>query len=64
MPQCGYCQSGQIMQAAAVLKDNPDISDAAYRRADDRQSLPLHDLHAHPRRSAPGRHRDEGGLIT
>ncbi len=28
VPQCGYCQSGQIMQAAAVLKDNPDISDA------------------------------------
>jgi isoquinoline 1-oxidoreductase alpha subunit len=21
--QCGYCQSGQIMQAAAVLKENP-----------------------------------------
>lgn len=28
VPQCGYCQSGQIMQAAAVLKDNPDITDA------------------------------------
>lgn len=27
-PQCGYCQSGQIMQAAAVLKDNPQITDA------------------------------------
>jgi isoquinoline 1-oxidoreductase subunit alpha len=27
-PQCGYCQSGQIMQAAAVLKSNPDITDA------------------------------------
>lgn len=23
-PQCGYCQSGQLMQAAALLKDNPD----------------------------------------
>ena len=22
-PQCGYCQSGQIMQAAAMLKDFP-----------------------------------------
>ncbi len=22
-PQCGYCQSGQIMQAAALLKRNP-----------------------------------------
>lgn len=23
-PQCGYCQSGQIMQAATLLKDFPD----------------------------------------
>jgi isoquinoline 1-oxidoreductase alpha subunit len=23
VPQCGYCQSGQIMNAAALLKDNP-----------------------------------------
>src|SRR4029079_16079407 len=22
-PQCGYCQSGQIMSAAALLKDKP-----------------------------------------
>ncbi len=27
VPQCGYCQSGQIMQAAALLKKNPDPSD-------------------------------------
>ncbi|MFI9650899.1 2Fe-2S iron-sulfur cluster-binding protein [Guyparkeria halopsychrophila] len=26
-PQCGYCQSGQIMQAAALLADNADPSD-------------------------------------
>ncbi|MBL6076793.1 (2Fe-2S)-binding protein [Belnapia sp. T18] len=25
--QCGYCQTGQIMQAAALLKDIPDPSD-------------------------------------
>lgn len=25
--QCGYCQSGQIMQAAALLKRNPSPSD-------------------------------------
>lgn len=24
VPQCGYCQSGQIMQAAALLHANPD----------------------------------------
>jgi len=27
VPQCGYCQSGQIMQAAALLKTNPNPSD-------------------------------------
>lgn len=27
VPQCGYCQSGQIMQAAALLDANPDPSD-------------------------------------
>jgi len=24
VPQCGYCQSGQIMQASALLARNPD----------------------------------------
>jgi isoquinoline 1-oxidoreductase alpha subunit len=33
VPQCGYCQSGQIMAAAALLKQNPkpteqDVNDA------------------------------------
>ncbi len=28
VPQCGYCQSGQIMAAAALLKENKDPSDA------------------------------------
>jgi len=28
VPQCGYCQSGQIMSAAALLADNPNPSDA------------------------------------
>jgi isoquinoline 1-oxidoreductase subunit alpha len=33
VPQCGYCQAGQIMQAAALLKQKPapndkDITDA------------------------------------
>jgi isoquinoline 1-oxidoreductase alpha subunit len=27
VPQCGYCQSGQIMQAAALLKDKPKPTD-------------------------------------
>jgi len=28
VPQCGYCQSGQIMSAAALLRSNPTPSDA------------------------------------
>ncbi|WP_425074485.1 (2Fe-2S)-binding protein [Sagittula sp. S175] len=28
VPQCGYCQSGQIMQAAALLAEQPKPSDA------------------------------------
>jgi isoquinoline 1-oxidoreductase alpha subunit len=27
VPQCGYCQPGQIMQAASLLKDYPDPTD-------------------------------------
>ncbi|MGO9930614.1 MAG: (2Fe-2S)-binding protein [Steroidobacteraceae bacterium] len=27
VPQCGYCQSGQIMSAAALLKTNPQPTD-------------------------------------
>ena len=27
VPQCGYCQSGQIMSAAALLAQNPNPSD-------------------------------------
>ena len=27
VPQCGYCQSGQIMNAAALLKANPHPTD-------------------------------------
>ena len=32
-PQCGYCQSGQIMQAAALLTSNPHPSDAEIEAA-------------------------------
>ena len=28
MVQCGYCQSGQIMAAAALLAENPNPTDA------------------------------------
>ena len=32
-PQCGYCQSGQIMSAAALLQANPNPSDAEITEA-------------------------------
>jgi isoquinoline 1-oxidoreductase alpha subunit len=28
VPQCGYCQAGQLMSAAALLKKNPNPTDA------------------------------------
>ena len=33
VPQCGYCQAGQIMSAAALLKKNANPSDAAIETA-------------------------------
>src|SRR5262245_49063615 len=33
VPQCGYCQSGQIMSAAALLAKNPKPSDAEIDQA-------------------------------
>lgn len=33
VPQCGYCQSGQIMSAAALLASNPSPTDADIDRA-------------------------------
>ena len=33
VPQCGYCQAGQIMSAAALLKSNPNPSDEAIESA-------------------------------
>lgn len=33
VPQCGYCQSGQIMSAAALLEKNPNPTDQDIDRA-------------------------------
>ncbi|MCM0019920.1 MAG: (2Fe-2S)-binding protein [Tagaea sp.] len=33
VPQCGYCQSGQIMAAAALLAETPNPTDADIDRA-------------------------------
>lgn len=31
VPKCGYCQPGQIMTAAALLRENPEPSEAEIR---------------------------------
>ncbi|HAA14669.1 MAG TPA: (2Fe-2S)-binding protein [Cytophagales bacterium] len=33
VPQCGYCQAGQIMNAAALLNQNPNPTDAQIEAA-------------------------------
>jgi len=33
VPQCGYCQSGQMMAAAALLRDQPQPTAAQVREA-------------------------------
>jgi isoquinoline 1-oxidoreductase alpha subunit len=35
VPQCGYCQSGQIMAATALLSETPHPSDAQITAAMD-----------------------------
>jgi isoquinoline 1-oxidoreductase alpha subunit len=47
VPQCGYCQSGQIMSAAALLKKNPKPTDADIDTAMQGNLLPLWYLSAY-----------------
>ena len=47
--QCGYCQSGQIMSASALLAANPSPDRRRYRCGHGRKYLPLRHLCAHPR---------------
>ena len=60
VPQCGYCQSGQIMSAAALLNETPDPSDEEIVDGMGRQHLPLRHLPADLR---CGPHSGAGGLI-
>ena len=41
VPQCGYCQAGQIMSAAALLATKPKPTDADIDQRDERQHVPL-----------------------
>ena len=63
VPQCGYCQSGQIMQAATLARGEQEADARADRRAHGRQHLPLRHLSAHrarhPTRRAGGLSHDQ-----
>jgi isoquinoline 1-oxidoreductase alpha subunit len=70
VPQCGYCQSGMLMAAAALLAKNPDPSDAdidaaitnvcrcgTYPRIRDAIHTAAHELHPAPVRKRRTRRR-------
>ncbi len=53
VPQCGYCQSGQLMQAATLLAENPSPTPRGDREPHGRHPLSLRYLWAdHPRHPA------------
>ena len=58
VPQCGYCQSGQIMTAVALLRAKPDPTDDRYRRRDVGEPVPLRHLSADPARDPSRREVD------
>ena len=61
VPQCGYCQAGQLMAASALLKATPNPTDAADRHGDERQRLPLRHLPSDQGRPSSRRRAAEGG---
>ncbi len=42
--QCGFCVSGMIMAAKALLDRNPDPTDAEIKAGHSQQSMPLRDI--------------------
>ncbi len=54
VPQCGYCQSGQIMSASALAEGQSAPERFRYRRRHGRQHLPLRHLRPHPRGDQAG----------
>ncbi len=61
VPQCGYCQSGQIMSAVGLLAGDPQADGRGHRPRHERQHLPLLHLSPHSRRD-PRRRAPPGGL--
>ena len=52
VPQCGFCQNGQILTAKVLLDGIPKPTDARDPAGDGGDVVPLHDLLPHP-----GRHQ-------
>ena len=50
VPQCGYCQAGQIMYGRGAARQDAAADRRGHRRRDERQPLPLRHLPPHPRR--------------
>jgi isoquinoline 1-oxidoreductase alpha subunit len=50
VPQCGYCLSGQVMSAIALLKEVRATHRSRHRPRHERQHLPMCHLRSHPRR--------------
>jgi len=70
VPQCGYCQSGMLMAAAALLARNPDPSDAEVDAmltnlcrcgTTPRVRIAIRAVAAAARKAAPARPRSGGG---
>ena len=70
VPQCGYCQSGMLMAAAALLARNPDPSDAEVDAmltnlcrcgTTPRVRIAIRAVAAAARKAAPARPRAGGG---
>ena len=55
VPQCGYCQAGQIMSATALLKRTKQPTDAQIDEAMSGEYLPLRHVRAHPGSDQAGR---------
>ena len=50
VPQCGYCQSGQVMSAGGAAEGDQEAERPRHRSRHERQSLPLRHLCPHPGR--------------
>ena len=48
VPQCGYCQAGQIMRATSLLARYPQPTDEEIDNGDGRERVPLRHVRPNP----------------